>query len=131
MSSKISFIVSTLMTKYGLDEASAEKFAALMFDVIAKGLKADRQVKVKGLGTFRLVEVGSRESVDVNTGERIVIEARDKVVFVPDTVLRDRVNSPFAQFETVALNDGVDFSELDKKLDGEDAEVDDSVEFDV
>lgn len=131
MNSKISFIVSALMTKYGLDEASAEKFAALMFDVIAKGLKADRQVKVKGLGTFRLVEVGSRESVDVNTGERIVIEARDKVVFVPDTVLRDRVNSPFAQFETVALNDGVDFSELDKKLDGEDAEVDDSVEFDV
>ena len=91
-----------------------------MFDIICEQLDApDKQVKVKGLGTFKVTSVGARASVDVNTGERIIIEGRNKISFTPEVLLRDRVNRPFVQFETVVLNDGVDFSEIDREFDGD------------
>lgn len=111
---KLNDILGELTAKYGLSQQEAEKFAATMFDTILKGLHEPvGAVKVKGLGTFKLTSVSSRESVDVNTGERIIIGGRNKISFSPDTMLKDRVNSPFAQFETVVLNEGVDFSQLE------------------
>lgn len=102
-----------LMSKFNISEQEANNFIAEMFKLIEDALKTDKQVKVKGLGSFKLTPVNARESIDVNTGERIVIESREKISFNPDTSLSDLVNSPFAQFETVVLNDGVDFSEID------------------
>lgn len=102
-----------LMSKFNISEQESNNFIAEMFNLIEDALKTDKQVKVKGLGSFKLTTVNARESVDVNTGERIVIESREKISFSPDTSLSDLVNSPFAQFETVVLNDGVDFSEID------------------
>jgi len=90
-----------------------EKFISTMFLVINEGLNADKQVKVKGLGTFKVTSVKPRESVNVNTGERVVIEGHDKVSFTPDAVMRDLVNKPFAQFETVVLQDNVDFEDVE------------------
>lgn len=113
---KISDLTNDLVSKYGLTRSDAEAFVASMFEVILDGLRQPgSQVKVKGLGTFKLTAVSSRESVNVNTGERILIGGRDKISFTPETLLKDRVNAPFAQFETVALNDGVDFSEVDNE----------------
>ena len=112
---KIADIANTLAARHELSQADANAFVTALFSVIEDGLRTDdRQVKVKGLGTFKVTSVSPRESVDVNTGERIVIEGREKIVFTPDTVLRDRVNRPFAQFETVTLRDDVNFSEIDK-----------------
>lgn len=108
-------LAAALTSKHGLSKPDAEKFVGAMFDVVGEGLQADKQVKVKGLGTFKIVGVASRKSIDVNTGEAIIIEGRDKITFTPDASLRDDVNRPFAQFETVVINDGVDFSEIDKK----------------
>lgn len=102
-----------LMSKFNISEQESNNFIAEMFKLIEDALKTDKQVKVKGLGSFKLTTVNARESVDVNTGERIVIESREKISFSPDTSLSDLVNSPFAQFKTVVLNDGVDFSEID------------------
>ena len=90
-----------------------------MFDVVNEGLQDDKQVKVKWLGTFKVTSVKDRESVDVNTGERIVIDGRDKISFTPDNILKEIVNKPFAQFETVVVNDGVEFDEIDKKFEAE------------
>lgn len=113
---KISDLTNDLVSKYDLTRSDAEAFVASMFEVILDGLQQPgSQVKVKGLGTFKLTAVSSRESVNVNTGERILIGGRDKISFTPETLLKDRVNAPFAQFETVALNDGVDFSEVDNE----------------
>ena len=117
MSSKYPVLSEALTKRYALPEA--DKFVAQMFDVLLKAVEQEGVVKVKGLGTFKLTPVGARESVDVNTGERIVIDSRNKITFVPDVVLRDRVNSPFAQFETVVLNDGVEFSSLDESPEAE------------
>lgn len=129
MSSKYPVLSEALTKRYALPEADADKFVAQMFDVLLKAVEQEGVVKVKGLGTFKLTPVGARESVDVNTGERIVIDSRNKITFVPDVVLRDRVNSPFAQFETVVLNDGVEFSSLDEKPeDEEEAEENDENE---
>lgn len=119
MSSKYPVLSEALTKRYALPEADADKFVAQMFDVLLKAVEQEGVVKVKGLGTFKLTPVGARESVDVNTGERIVIDSRNKITFVPDVVLRDRVNSPFAQFETVVLNDGVEFSSLDENPEAE------------
>ena len=102
-----------LMSKFTISEQESDNFIAEMFKLIEDALKTDKQVKVKGLGSFKLTPVNARESVDVNTGERIVIESREKISFTPDPSLSDLVNSPFAQFETVVLNDGVDFSAID------------------
>lgn len=117
---KVSDFASELVSRYGLKEEEATEFITAMFDIICEQLDApDKQVKVKGLGTFKVTSVGARASVDVNTGERIVIEGRNKISFTPEVLLRDRVNRPFVQFETVVLNDGVDFSEIDREFDGD------------
>lgn len=115
---KVNDFASELTRRYGLSPEDADGFITMMFDVISEELDApDKQVKVKGLGTFKVTSVGARASVDVNTGERIVLEGRNKISFTPEAMLRDRVNRPFAQFETVVLNDGVDFSEIDREFD--------------
>lgn len=106
-----------VIAKYGLDKEAAERFVQQMFAVLREGIELEKNVKVKSLGTFKITSVNARESVDVNTGERIVIEGRNKITFTPDVVLRDRVNSPFAQFETVVLNEGVDFSQTESEND--------------
>lgn len=111
---KVTDFAHELAERYGLTDAEAADFITMMFDVINGQLDApDKLVKVKGLGTFKVTSVGARASVDVNTGERIILEGRNKVSFTPDVALRDRVNRPFVQFETVVLNDGVDFSDID------------------
>ena len=117
---KVSDFASELVSRYGLKEEEATEFITAMFDIICEQLDApDKQVKVKGLGTFKVTSVGARASVDVNTGERIIIEGRNKISFTPEVLLRDRVNRPFVQFETVVLNDGVDFSEIGREFDGD------------
>lgn len=121
---KVSDFTSELVGRYGLKEEEATEFISAMFDIICEQLDgADKQVKVKGLGTFKVTSVGARASVDVNTGERIIIEGRNKISFTPEVMLRDRVNRPFVQFETVVLNDGVDFSEIDNEFNGSKQEV--------
>ena len=104
-------IVRCLVDKHGVKVSDAERFIALMIDVINEGVQRERQVKIKGLGTFKLTTVSSRESVDVNTGERIVIEGRDKISFTPDNAMKELVNRPFSQFETVVVNEGVDLED--------------------
>ena len=108
-----------LAEKTGLSQQEAELFIKKMFDVVNEGLQDDKQVKVKWLGTFKVTSVKDRESVDVNTGERIVIDGRDKISFTPDNILKEIVNKPFAQFETVVVNDGVEFDEIDRKFEAE------------
>lgn len=121
---KVSDFASELVGRYGLKEEEATEFISAMFDIICEQLDgADKQVKVKGLGTFKVTSVGARASVDVNTGERIIIEGRNKISFTPEVMLRDRVNRPFVQFETVVLNDGVDFSDIDNEFNGSKQEV--------
>lgn len=117
-----------VMAKYGLDKEAAERFVQQMFAVLREGIEREKNVKVKSLGTFKITSVNARESVDVNTGERIVIDGRNKITFTPDVVLRDRVNSPFAQFETVVLNEGVDFSQTEPEAEASDTidEIDNS-----
>ena len=109
-------LAKVLMEKHELDKADAERFVALMFDILNNGLRQDKLVKIKGLGTFKVISVSSRKSVDVNTGKPIIIEGRDKISFTPDNTLRDKVNAPFAQFDTVVINDGVDFSAIDQSF---------------
>ena len=126
-----------LAEKTGLSQQEAELFIKKMFDVVNEGLQDDKQVKVKWLGTFKVTSVKDRESVDVNTGERIVIDGRDKISFTPDNILKEIVNKPFAQFETVVVNDGVEFDEIDKKFEAEEqmnenqqtAEASDVIDF--
>lgn len=108
-------LADKLAEKSGLSQIEAELFIRKMFDVCHQGLAADKIVKMRWLGTFKVTSVKERESVDVNTGERIVIEGRDKISFTPDNILKEIVNRPFAQFETVIVNDGVDFESIDKK----------------
>ncbi|MGI6231984.1 MAG: HU family DNA-binding protein [Prevotella sp.] len=112
----IKTLAQCLMQEYSLSKADAERFVQTMFEIVNNGLRNDKLVKVKGLGTFKVMSIASRRSIDVNTGEPIVIEGRDKISYIPDAQMRDLVNRPFAQFETVVVNDGVDFSEIDKKF---------------
>ena len=123
--SKVSIteLASKLMEKHGLKRTEAELFIRQFVGVINDGLKNDKSVKVKGLGTFKVQAVSARKSVDVNTGEAIVIEGRDKISFTAEAVMRDLVNAPFAQFETVIVNDGVDFSEIDAKNEADNTEA--------
>lgn len=128
--SKISLsdLAQRLAEKSGISLQDAELFIRKMFDVANEGLQSDKLVKMKWLGTFKVMAVKDRESVDVNTGERIIIEGRDKISFTPDNILKEIVNKPFAQFETVVVNDGVDFDEIDRKFENaeEDGLVSDS-----
>lgn len=123
-------LADKLAEKSGLSQIEAELFIRKMFDVCHQGLAADKIVKMRWLGTFKVTSVKERESVDVNTGERIVIEGRDKISFTPDNILKEIVNRPFAQFETVIVNDGVDFESIDKKYEDslEDEEQGESLE---
>lgn len=111
-----------LADKSGLSQVEAELFIRKMFDVCNQGLDADKQVKIKWLGTFKVQGTKDRESINVNTGERFTIEGRDKLTFTPDNILKEIVNKPFAQFETVVVNDGVDFDEIDEKFGEEQTE---------
>lgn len=122
--SKISLsdLAQRLAEKSGISQQDAELFIRKMFDVANEGLQSDKLVKMKWLGTFKVMAVKDRESVDVNTGERIIIEGRDKISFTPDNILKEIVNKPFAQFETVVVNDGVDFDEIDRKFENAEEE---------
>ena len=115
----LQLIADAVAKKHKITVKEAEKFVSSMFDVMNEGLKTDKLVKVKGLGTFKVQAVKPRESVNVNTGERVLIEGHDKVSFTPDTTMKELVNKPFALFETVVLNDGVDFADLERKPDDE------------
>lgn len=119
----ITELARMLSSKHNMSQADAENFVRLMFAVVGDGLEQEKLVKIKSFGTFKMGSVKDRESVDVNTGERIVIEGRNKINFTPDNALRDFVNRPFAQFETVMVNDGVDFEAVDRKYEsvGDDA----------
>ena len=123
-------LADKLAEKSGPSQIEAELFIRKMFDVCHQGLAADKIVKMRWLCTFKVTSVKERESVDVNTGERIVIEGRDKISFTPDNILKEIVNKPFAQFETVIVNDGVDFESIDKKYEDslEDEEQEESLE---
>ena len=117
---KVNDFARELSEKYGLSLGDASDFVSAMFDVVKEELDgADSSVKIKGFGTFKVSAVGASASVDVNTGERIIIDGRNKISFTPEVLLRDRVNRPFVQFETVVLNDGVDFSEIDEESEEE------------
>lgn len=105
-------LAKSLAGKSGLVQRDASLFASEVFAVILQGLEKDGQVKVKGLGTFKIISVEARESISVRTGERVVIESHEKVSFTPDSVMKELVNKPFSQFETVVLNDGVEFEDL-------------------
>ena len=111
----VSELASILVEKYGIDKREAQRFIAAMVDVIQDGIARDRLVKVKGLGTFKVVEVEARESVNVNTGERVMIDSHSKLTFTPDAAMKDLVNKPFSQFETVVLNEGVTFDDMNQK----------------
>lgn len=115
----LTVLAQKLAEKTGISQQDAELFIRKMFDVANEGLQTEKQVKMKWLGTFKVTPVKDRESVDVNTGERIVIEGRDKITFTPDTILKEIINKPFAQFETVVVNDGVEFDEIDRKFEAE------------
>ena len=120
--SSLSTLAKAISSKRGLTQAEAERFITKMFEVAQEGLQEDKLLKMRWLGSFKVTAVKDRESVDVNTGERIVIEGRDKISFTPDTILKEIVNKPFAQFETVVVNEGVDFSDIDEKFAKEEAE---------
>lgn len=121
---KVTDFAEELSKRYEIKPEEASDFIGLMFEVLMDELDApDKQVKIKGLGTFKVTSVGARASVDVNTGERIILEGRNKISFTPEVLLRDRVNRPFVQFETVVLNDGVDFSDIDREFEGNSKQV--------
>ena len=112
--SAIQLISSALAKQHNLSADDAAAFVDAFFDIISSELKNGNQVKIKGLGTFKVQAVKPRESVNVNTGERVLIEGHDKISFTPDTVMKELVNKPFSQFETVVINDGVDTEELER-----------------
>ena len=114
--SSISLLAKAISSKRGLKQVEAERFVTKMFEVANQALDDDKQLKVRWLGSFKVAPVKDRESVDVNTGERIVIEGRDRISFTPDNILKEIINKPFAQFETVVVNDGVDFSDIDERF---------------
>ena len=110
----VSELAAALVEKYGVGKREAQQFISALVDVIREGIAQDRQVKVKGLGTFKVVEVGARESVNVNTGERVTIDSHSKLTFTPDAAMKELVNKPFSQFETVVLNEGVTFEDMEE-----------------
>ena len=120
-------IAKILTVKNGLEPREASRFAAEMFSLILQRLQEGDAVKVKGLGTFKIINVEARESVSVRTGERVVIDSHAKVTFTPDTLMRELVNKPFSQFETVVLNDGVEFEDIKDEV-AEDAAEEPAVE---
>ena len=116
-------IAKTLIERNGLSKKDASTFVNAMFDIIKQALERDRIVKVKGFGTFKIIDVDARESVNVNTGERVLIEGHDKITFVPDALMKELVNKPFSQFDTVVLKDGVDFEDEEEGKASEDSKT--------
>ena len=114
-------IAAQVAKKQNITIKAAESFVSNLFVVIKEGLDEDKQVKVRGLGTFKIVTVKPRESVNVNTGERVLISSHDKVTFTPDTTMKELVNRPFSQFDTVPLEDGVDFEDIPHETESEDS----------
>ena len=117
-------IAKVLVAKNGLDQSQANRFATELFAIIQERLEKNDQVKVKGLGTFKVITVDARESVSVRTGGRVMIEEHSKITFTPDATMKELVNKPFSQFETVVLNDNVEFDDL--KEQPADSEIDDN-----
>ena len=109
-------IAAVLQQKNGFDKREANSFVTTMFQIIQERLETDGIVKIKGLGTFKMIDVEARESVSVRTGERVVISGHAKVTFTPDATMKELVNRPFSQFETVVLNEGVEFSDLKEQV---------------
>ena len=124
----INSLAKLLMQKHGLDKNEALQFLTAVFETVQYGLQKDKQVKVKGLGTFKVIEVEARESINVNTGERLLIESHSKITFIPDTAMKDLVNKPFSSFETVILNDGVNFDDMDTASQVVKKEIETSIE---
>ena len=116
-------VAKILVEKNGLAPKDANRFATEFFNLIMQRLQQGDQVKVKGLGTFKIINVEARESVSVRTGERVVIDSHSKVTFTPDAVMKELVNRPFSQFETVVLNDGVEFADMPDEASEEEQEV--------
>ena len=106
-------LANVLIERKKMNRRDASLFVSAMFDIVQQHLETDKLVKVKGLGTFKIIDVEDRESVNVNTGERVLIEGHGKITYAPDALLKELVNKPFSQFETVVLNDGVDFEDVD------------------
>ena len=117
-------IATRLTEQNGLSKKDAVNFTNKIFDLIRDALERDKSVKVKGLGTFKIIDVDSRESVNVNTGERVLIEGHNKITFTPDVLMKELVNKPFSQFETIVLNDGVDFKDPSEEVEEAVAESD-------
>ena len=130
MMEKISIqgLAAVLTVKNGLKKKEAEQFVTMIFEVVKDNLMSERQIKIKGLGTFKVVEIEARESVNVNTGERVLIEGHEKITFTPDTAMKELVNRPFSQFETVILNDGIDFDNVNDAPVVVEQETEDEVE---
>ena len=116
MATKINLqqLAKTLAQKRNLPQKDAEAFLKTFFDAIIENVTADKMVKIKGLGTFKLIEVLDRESVNINTGERIVIPGHSKLSFTPENALKDLINKPFADFQTVVINEGTSIEEMEK-----------------
>lgn len=125
---RITDLAAAIAAKHHISQREAERFLTRMVEVMNNALRYEKQLKIKGLGTFKVASVSPRESVNIHTGERIVIEGREKISFTPDAVMRDWVNRPFAQFETVVVNDGVDFDDIDRKYKNEMSAVEENAE---
>lgn len=121
-------IAAVLQQRNGFDKREANSFVSTMFQIIQERLDSDGIVKIKGLGTFKMIDVEARESISVRTGERVVIDGHAKVAFTPDATMKELVNRPFSQFETVVLNDGVEFSDLKEQVGGVDDDLHDEQE---
>lgn len=124
-------LAKVLVDKNGLSVKQSEQFVASMFDVVRRGLERDNLVKIKGLGTFKIIGVEARESVNVNTGERVLIDSHAKVTFSPDNTMKEMVNKPFSQFETVVLNDGVDFEDMGEQADDDNMPERDNTGYEI
>ena len=121
----MSDLAARLAEQTGMSKRKAQLFMSAIVETIQEGINNDKMVKIKGLGTFKVIDVDARESVNVNTGERLTINSHQKLTFTPDSAMKDLVNKPFSQFETVVLNDGVEF---DDNTESEEEEVADAVE---
>ena len=124
-------LIDALAEKHGITKKDAEAFVKEFFSLIEEGLETDQYVKIKGLGTFKLTKVESRESVNVNTGERIQIEGHTKVAFTPETNVKDVINKPFAHFETVVLNDETVLDDTPVEEGGEEQEQEETPQEEV
>lgn len=105
-------LINLLTQKNGLSRKKNVQFVNELVDIVNEALQTEKLVKISGLGTFKIIDTKDRESVNVQTGDRFVIEGRNKITFTPDAAMKELVNRPFSQFETVVLNDGVDFSDI-------------------